>query len=105
LPSFPGASTISSLSRFVAEDVFRQSVLSILSKWLIQFCLCLDLTSCIPEICSSFRITSLLILSSLVYPLTRLRKRICAASRPVISRSAVTHVSLQCSSVGLVTAL
>jgi hypothetical protein len=28
-------------------------VLSILSGWLIQFCLYLDLKSCIPEICSS----------------------------------------------------
>ena len=69
-------------------------VLSILSIWLIQFCLCLDLTSCIPEISSSFLITSLLILSSLVYPLTLLRKRISAASRRVIFRVVVTHVSL-----------
>ena len=38
--------------------------MSILSRWLIQFCLCLDLTSCIPDISSSFLMTSLLILSS-----------------------------------------
>ena len=37
---------------------------------------------------------SLLILSSLVYPLTLHRKLISAASRPVMSRVAVTHVSL-----------
>ena len=40
-------------------------VLSILSRWLIQICLCLELTSRIPENSSSFLITSLLILSSL----------------------------------------
>jgi hypothetical protein len=80
-------------------------VLSILSRWLIQFCLCLDLTSCIREIFSSFRMTSLLILSSLVYPLTLLRKRISAVSRPVMSRFAVTHVSLPQSTVGLATTL
>ena len=68
-------------------------MLSILSRWLIQFCLCLDLTPCIPEI-SSFLMTSLLILSSLVYPLTLLRKRISAASRRVMSRFVVTHLSL-----------
>ena len=56
--------------------------------------LCLDLTSCIPEISSSFLISSLLILSSLVYPLTLLRERISAASRRVMSRVVVTHVSL-----------
>ena len=69
-------------------------MLSILSRWLIQFCLCLDLTFCIPEISSNFLITSFLILSSLVHPLTLLRKRISAASRRVMSRVVVTHVSL-----------
>jgi len=39
-------------------------VLSVLSRWLIQFCSYLSLTSCIPEISSSFLMTSLLILSS-----------------------------------------
>ena len=52
---------------------FGSLVLSILSRWLIQFCLYLALTSCIPEICSSFLLTSLLVLSSLVYPLTLLK--------------------------------
>ena len=80
-------------------------MLSVLSRWLIQFCLCLDLTSFIPEISSSFLITSLLILSSLAYPLTFLVKRISAASRPVMSRVVVTHVSLPSSSVGLATTL
>jgi hypothetical protein len=79
LPSFPGTPTISSSSRFVVQGVFRNLVLSIISRWLIQFCLYLALTSCIPEISSSFHITSLLILSRLVYPLTLLRKRISAA--------------------------
>jgi len=64
---------------------FGSLVLSVLSRWLIQFCFYLSLTSCIPEISSSFLVTSLLILSSLVYPVTVLRKRISAASRPVIS--------------------
>jgi hypothetical protein len=80
-------------------------VLSVLSRLLIQFCLCLVLTSCIPETSSSFLIISLHILSSLVYPLTFLRKRISAASRQVMSRFVVTHVSLPYSSVGLATAL
>jgi hypothetical protein len=69
-------------------------VLLIFSRWLIQFYLCLDLTSCISEMSSSFLITSFLILSSLVYSLTLLRKRISAASRRVMSRVVVTHVSL-----------
>ena len=42
-------------------------MLSMLSRWLIQYCLYLDFTSCIPEISSSFLMTSLLILSNLVY--------------------------------------
>jgi len=94
LPSFPGASTISSSSRFVVKGVFRESGVVHFSRWLIQFCLCLSLTSCIPEISSSFLMTSLPILFSLVYPLTLLRKRISAASRRVMSRFVVTHVSL-----------
>ena len=52
------------------------------------------LTSCIPEIASSFLMTSFLVLSSLVYPLTLLRKRISAVSRRLTSRVVVTHVSL-----------
>jgi hypothetical protein len=44
-------------------------------------------------------------LSSLVYPLSLLRKHISAASRPVMSRVVVTHVSLPYSSVGLPTTL
>ena len=68
-------------------------MLSILSRWLIQFCFYLSLTSCIPEFSNSFLMTSL-ILSSLVYPLTLLRERISAASSRVMSRFLVTHVSL-----------
>ena len=80
-------------------------MLSILSRCLIQFCLYLDFTPYIPEISSSFLTTSLLILSSLVHPLTLLRKRISAASRRVMSRFMVTHVSLPYSSFGLATTL
>ena len=69
-------------------------MLSVLSRWLIQFFLYLSLTSCIPEISSSFLVTSLLILSSLVYPVTLLRRRISAAYRLVMSLFVVTHVSL-----------
>jgi len=44
-------------------------------------------------------------LSSLVYPVTLLRKRISAASRPVMSLFVVTHVSLPYSSDDLATTL
>ena len=64
---------------------FGSLVLSILSRWLIQFCLYLSLTSCIAETSSSFLMTSLLILSSFVYPVTLLRKCVSAASRRVMS--------------------
>jgi hypothetical protein len=47
--------------------------------------------------------TSLLILSSLVYSVTLLRKHISATSRRVMSLFAVTHVSLPYSSDGLAT--
>ena len=80
-------------------------MLSVLSSCLIQFCLYLSLTSCIPEISSSFLMTSLLILSSLVYPVTFLRKLISAASRRVMSLFVVTHVLLPYSSDGLATTL
>jgi hypothetical protein len=71
-PSFPGSSTISSPSRFVVEGVFRQSgfLPSLEMADPVFFYLYFDLTSCIPEIFSSFLMTLLLILSSLVYPLT-----------------------------------
>jgi len=81
LPSFSGASA-SLLPRVLYVRVcFGSLVLSIFSRWLIQFCLYFSLTSCIPEISSSCLMSSLLILSSLVYPVTLLRKRISAASR------------------------
>jgi hypothetical protein len=44
-------------------------------------------------------------LSSLVYPLMLLRKRISAASRRVTSHFVVTYVLLPYSSVGLATTL
>ena len=85
LPSFPGASTISSSLRFVVEGVFWVLSGVVHSfKMVDPVLLYLSLTSCIPEISSSFLMTSLLILSSLVYPLTLLRKRISAASRRVM---------------------
>ena len=49
--------------------------------------------------------TSLLVLSSLVHPVTILRKRISEAARRVMSLFVVTHVSLPYSSDGLATAL
>ena len=63
----------------------------------------MSLTSRIPAISSSFLMTSLLILSSLVYPVTLHRKRISAASRLVMSLFLVTHVSLPFSNDGLTT--
>jgi hypothetical protein len=39
LPSFRGASTIFSSCRFVAKGVLGGLILSIFSRWLIQFCL------------------------------------------------------------------
>ena len=51
----------------------------------------------------SFLMTSFLILSNLVYPLTLLKKRISAASRPVKSRFVINHVSLPYSNAGLAT--
>ena len=59
-----------------------------------NFFLYLVLTSCIPAISSSLLMFSLLILSSLVYPLTFLRKQTSTASRRVKSRFVVIHVSL-----------
>ena len=50
LPSFPGASVIPSSMGFVGEGVFRESGVVHLLRWLIQFCLYLSLTSCIPDI-------------------------------------------------------
>jgi hypothetical protein len=76
------------------QDGFGSLVLSVLSRWLIQFCLCLDLTSYIPDSSSPFLISLLLVLSSLVYPITVLRKRISAAYRRVMSRVVVTHFKI-----------
>ena len=71
----------------------------------MQFCFYLSLTSCIPEIFSSCLMSSLLILSILVYPVTLLRKRISASSRRVVSLLVVTHVSVPYNSDGLATTL
>ena len=80
-------------------------MLSILSRWLIHLCLCLDLTSCVPEISSPFLMTSILILSSLLYHLIFIRKRKCAASRRVMSRFVFTQVWLPLNSFDLATTL
>ena len=94
LPSFPGASTFSSSSRFVVEGVFRESVISSLKVAdpilfvfgsYILYSRNLQFFSC--DFASFF-------LSSLVYPLTLLRQSISAASRRDMSRFVVTHVSL-----------
>jgi hypothetical protein len=87
---FAGASTISFSSRLVVEGVFR--VFSIVHSFKIvdPILFVLDLTSYTPEIFSSFLMISL-IFSSLVYPLTHLRKCISAASRRVMSRFVATH--------------
>ena len=78
LPSFSGASTVSSSSRFVVESAFRES-----------------------GVVHSFKLVDPVlfvieyhVLYSLVYPVTLLRKRISAASRRVMSLFVVTHVSL-----------
>ena len=73
LPSFPRASTISPSSKFVVEGVFRKSGVVLSFKMVDLVLFCVDLTSFNPDISSYFLITSLLILSSLVYPLTLLR--------------------------------
>jgi hypothetical protein len=70
LSLFSRASKISSSSRFVVELVFRKSGVVHYFKIVDPVCLCLNLTYCIPEISSSFLITSPVILSSLVYPST-----------------------------------
>ena len=93
LPSFPGASAIPSSLGFVGEGVtacFGSLVLSILSRWLIQFCLYLSLKSCISEISSSCLMSSHLILSSLVYPVTLLRAALLAITCPLSCRCSVS---------------
>jgi len=73
---------------------FGSLVLSILSRWLIELCLCLDFTSCISEISSSFLITSLFILSSLVYPLTFKNRAsyIYRTGVPLPSRCCISYI-------------
>ena len=72
---------------FVVEGVFRKSDVVHSFEMVDPVFMYLDFTFCIPEISSSFLMTSLLILSSLVYPLTLLRKCISAASRRVLNIS------------------
>jgi len=107
LPSFPRASKISSSSRFVVESVFRKSGVVYSFKMVdpVLFVFGSHVLYSRDLQFFSYNFASLLILSSLVYPLTLLRKRISAASRRVMPRVAVTHVSLPYSSVGLATTL
>jgi hypothetical protein len=94
LPSFPGASTISSSSRFVAKAVFQQSGAVRSFKMIDPVLFVFGFHVLYSTDIQFFFMTSLLIFPSLVYSLTLLRKRISAASRRVTSRFAVTHVSL-----------
>jgi hypothetical protein len=95
LPSFSGTSMISSSSGFVVEGTFRKSGVVHSSKTVNPVLFVFGSHAfCIPEIYRSFLMTSLRILSSLVYPLTLLRKRISAASRQFTYRFVVVHVSL-----------
>jgi hypothetical protein len=106
LPLFPRASTISSSSSMsVIEGVFRKSGVVHSFKMVDPVLVVFGFHVLYSRDLCFFLITSLLILSNLVYPLTLLRKRISAASRQVMSRVVVTHVSLPYSSVGLVTTL
>ena len=100
IPSFLGASTVSS-SSFVVEGVFRQSgvVRSFKVVYLVLFVF--ESHVCIPLISRS----SLHILYSLVHPVTLHRKHISAPARQDISLFVVTHVLLPYSSNGLVTTL
>jgi hypothetical protein len=96
---------MSSYSRFVVQGVFRKSGVVHSFKMVDPVLFVLGSHFLYSRELSSFFMTSLLILSTLVYPLTLLRKRIPVASRRVMSRFVVTHVSLPYSSVGLATTL
>jgi len=85
LPSFPGSATVSSSLRFVVEVVFRQSGVVYSFKVVDPVLFLFESHVLYSKISSSFLMTSLLILSCLVYPITLLRKRISAASRRVMS--------------------
>ena len=94
MPSFPGASTFSSSSRFVVEGVFRQSGVVHSFKMVDPVLFVFKSHVLYSRDLYFFLMASLLILSSLVYRLTLLRKRISAASRSVMSRFVFTHISL-----------
>jgi len=93
LPSFPRASTISSSSRFVVKGAFLESGV-VHFKMVDPVLFVFGSHVLYSRDLYFFPMISLLILSSLEYPLTLLRKRISAASRRVISRIVVTHFSL-----------
>jgi len=76
LPSFPGASTISFSSRFVVEGVFRESGVVHSFKVVDPVLFVFESHFVYSRDSQFFFMTSLLILSSLVYPVTLLRKRI-----------------------------
>ena len=105
LPSFPGASTVSSSSRFVVEGVFRQSGVVHSFKVVDPVLFVFESHVLYSRDLQFFPYVFAYYLSSLVYPVTLHRKRISAASRPVMSLFVVTHVSLPYSSDGLATTL
>ena len=105
LPSFPGVSTVSSSSVFIVEGVFRDSGVVHSFEVVDPVLFVFGSHVLYSRNLQFFLVTSFIILSSLVCPVTLLRKRISAASRPVMSLFVVTHVSLPYSSDGLGTTL
>jgi hypothetical protein len=91
LPSSPRASTVSSSSRLVVDGVFRKS--GVVHSFKMVDPLLFVFGSHVLYSRDLQFFSSLPILFSLVYPLTLLRKRISAASRRVMSRVVVAHVS------------
>jgi len=101
LPSFPGASTISSSSRFLIRESGVVHSFKLVDPVLFVF----ESHVLYSRDLQFFSYVLLLILSSLVYPITLLRKRISAASRRVMPLFVVTRFSLPYSSDGLATIL
>ena len=105
LPSFPGRPTVSSYSRFLVEGVFRQSGVVHSFKVVDPVLFVLESHVFYSRDLQFFPYDIAFILSSLVYAVTLLRKRNCAASRSVMSLFVVTQLSLPYSSDGLATNL
>jgi len=98
-----GASTISSSSRFVVEDVIRESGVVHSFKVVDPVLFVFESHVLYSRDLQFFSYVLLLILS--VYPVTLLRKRISAASRRDMPLFVVIRVSLPYSSDGLATTL